>query len=120
MPVEAYVDALSRRDPSRLGEWVAPDVAGHEPGREIVGIEQLERSVVGWLEAFPQMRLATEDLFAVGDRVAWRWSLSGTHATAKRLVDTSGIIIFRVAQGRIVEYWGQYDRLDLQRQLEDG
>lgn len=117
--VEAYVVALERHDVSRLADIVATNVTGHEAGGDVGGIDALRGRMAAWLAAFPDMRVATDDLFADGDRAAWRWTVSGTHSGVNRTVSTTGIIIFRVAEGRIAEYWGQYDRLGLQEQLQE-
>ena len=65
-----------------------------------------------------------EDIFASGDKVVVRITGRGIHRgeyegvppTGKR-VSMSGIAIYRIAHGKIVEEWSQADRLDFLRQL---
>jgi predicted ester cyclase len=65
-----------------------------------------------------------EDLIAEGDKVVARLTTSGTHQgvflglspTGKRVMVT-GIEIFRLAGGKIVEHWNTYDDLGLFQQL---
>jgi predicted ester cyclase len=69
-----------------------------------------------------------EDMIAEGDQVILRWMWHGTHtgdlltpmmrlhATGKQ-VTVTGITIFRVASGRVVETWNQSDRLGMYQQL---
>jgi predicted ester cyclase len=59
-----------------------------------------------------------------GDRVATRWTLRGTHrgefagiAPTGKAVSVAGIIIWRVAGGKIREAWGSYDALGLMQQF---
>ncbi|MDP8951660.1 MAG: ester cyclase, partial [Actinomycetota bacterium] len=65
-----------------------------------------------------------EDLFAEGDKAVLRFTFRGTHQgefmgnapTGKR-VTMAGIDIFRIADGKIVELWGQEDVLGMMQQL---
>jgi steroid delta-isomerase-like uncharacterized protein len=84
------------------------------------GIRELRR-------AFPDFR-ATEVGFYMDEArqaVSVRWSARGTQrgeylgvAASGRRVVFSGIEIIRVAGGRIVERWGEWDGLGLRAQLE--
>jgi steroid delta-isomerase-like uncharacterized protein len=75
--------------------------------------------------AFPDLRVDVEDLITEGDRVAARVMVRGTHlgpllgrlnATGRSAAWT-GIDMFRLANGRIVERWNERDLLSLLRQL---
>jgi predicted ester cyclase len=65
-----------------------------------------------------------DDLIAEGDKVVQHWSSTMTHsgefmglpATNKRFSIT-GISIYRVVDGKIVEYWVEMDRAGMLRQL---
>jgi steroid delta-isomerase-like uncharacterized protein len=74
--------------------------------------------------AFPDGQVRVEDLIAEGDKVVWRWTLRGTHrgefrgiAPTGKLVTWTGIIIWRMAEGQIVEWWANNDTLGLLQQL---
>jgi predicted ester cyclase len=63
--------------------------------------------------AFPDLHFQTDDLFEERDRVAWRWTMTGTHrgalgpfAASGRAVTLLGISLLRVRGRRIV-----YDRV---------
>lgn len=65
-----------------------------------------------------------EDVVAEGDRVAVRLTARGTHTgpllglpPTGKSVSFGGMEVFRVADGLIVESWGQFDALGLLRQL---
>jgi steroid delta-isomerase-like uncharacterized protein len=74
--------------------------------------------------AFPDFRGTVEDLIAEGDKVVARITWTGTNtgdffgrpATGKH-VTSSAILIFRFADGKIVEEWGSVDALGLVQQL---
>lgn len=80
---------------------------GHPPQNES-GVRQV---AVLFRTAVPDLRLGLEDLIAEGDKVVARWTLRGTHrgtfmgvpATGKAAA-TAGIIIYRLAGGKIAEY----------------
>jgi steroid delta-isomerase-like uncharacterized protein len=75
-------------------------------------------------EAFPDLRMVEADSVKEGDKVAFRWLLSGTHqrefmgvAATGRRVEVMGMDIVRVADGEIVEHWGEFDAMGLLRQI---
>ena len=75
-------------------------------------------------EAFSGLRMSEADSVTEGDKLAFRWLLSGTHegefmgvpATGRR-VEAMGMDIVRVADGKIVEHWGEFDAMGLLRQI---
>ena len=84
---------------------------------------QRER-VAGFRAAFPDIQLTIEDMFAEGDRVAFRSTMRGTHqgvfqgiAPTGRQVTVSLIDVVRVEHGKLVEHWGGPDLWDLIQQL---
>ncbi len=73
---------------------------------------------------FPDARFPLYDLIAEGDRVVARWGLQGSHRAefmgvppTGRRVEVTGMVIYRLAGGEIVEYWGNFDTLGLMQQL---
>jgi len=75
-------------------------------------------------DAFPDMHVTLDDMVAEGDKVATRTTWTGTHKgefmgipPTNRKVTFSLIVIDRFAGGKIVEDHGQWNALDLMRQL---
>ena len=73
---------------------------------------------------FPNIHLTIEDMIAEGDRVVCRLAAHGTHRgdtseehPAGREATWAAILIFRVADGKIVERWETRDELGQKRQL---
>ena len=121
-----FAEVFNAGDVDAVAELAAPDVLGHdatspEPKR---GLESVRQVAVLFRTAFPDLRLGLEDLIAERDKVVARWTLRGTHrgtfmgvpATGKAAA-TAGIVIYRLAGGKIAEYWGSFDALGLMRQL---
>jgi steroid delta-isomerase-like uncharacterized protein len=108
----------------RHDELYGPDWVGHFPG-----MPPLDAAGHRWysevmLTAFPDLERKLEDVVAEGDRVVARWSARGTHngdfngmPPTGKVADSSGITIFRVEDGRIVEEWSESDMLGLLQQL---
>jgi steroid delta-isomerase-like uncharacterized protein len=105
-------------------ELLASGHVHHFSDEDIIGPEGL-KSLVTWLRtAFPDNHTSIDDVVAEGDKVVVRFTNRGTHQgegmgippTGKRVVYT-GIDIFRIEDGRIVERWGEVDGLGLGQQL---
>jgi steroid delta-isomerase-like uncharacterized protein len=101
-----------------------PDWVGHFPGMPPLDAEGHRMYSLAMETAFPDLDRKVEDLLAEGDRVAARWTATGTHRgvfngipPTGKVATSSGITIFRIADGRIVEEWGESDTLGLLMQL---
>lgn len=92
--------------------------------RDTVGIEELRAASERFHEAFPDLHIALDDVIAAGDRVAARWTATGTHrgelagiSATGRQVRWGGIDVYRFADGKIVEWWRNDDFAWLLQQL---
>lgn len=101
-----------------------PGLVGHFPGMPPIDIEGHKGYSAVMYEAFPDLNRPVDDLIAEGDRVVARWRAEGTHLgpfmgtpPTGKFVSTSGITIFRLQNGRIVEEWGQSDTIGLLQQV---
>ena len=84
----------------------------------------LKQHIAGYEAAFPHYALNVEDLIAEADKVVVRFTFSATYgggfmdipATGQQ-VAMPGIIIYRIADGKIVEHWMHVDSAVLMQQL---
>jgi steroid delta-isomerase-like uncharacterized protein len=74
--------------------------------------------------AFPDLQFTLDDLLAARDKVVARFTARGTQTgefqgipATGRAAAVSGIAIYRLADGKIVEQWLEYDQLGLLQQL---
>jgi steroid delta-isomerase-like uncharacterized protein len=74
-------------------------------------------------DTLPDLHITVEDVIAEGDMVSVRISLDGTHmgdalapATGRK-VRFAGIVMARIANGKIAEAWNSLDQLGLLRQI---
>ena len=123
--VRRYQEIYNSNDLDSLSEVVAEDLLtpkimpGMEPG--LKGGKQVHaRTLIG----MPDWHTAIDDMVAEGDKVVARITMTGTHtgdfwgipATGKRVAFT-GIYIVRIANGKVVEHWGEEDAVSLLQQL---
>ena len=107
-------------------EIFSPDFTWHEAHLPPLpqGPESTKMFATMLRGAFPDLHLSLEDSVAEGDRVVNRWTFQGTHqgefygvAATGKTVTISGIDIWRVRGGKIVENQQVVDNLGLLRQL---
>ena len=119
-----FEEMWNQGDMSVANELLAADHVHHFSDEDIHGPDGVKQ-LVHWLRTtFPDIYTSTDDMVAEGDKVAVRFTIRGTHLgegmsvppTGKRVVYT-GVDIFRLAGGRIVERWGEVDSLGLRQQL---
>jgi steroid delta-isomerase-like uncharacterized protein len=123
--VQRYQEIYNLNDLDALGEVVSQDLRTPKIMAGIpTGIEGAKAAHRIMLAAFPDYQTIIDDLFSEGDKVAARISMSGTNtgsflgipATGKH-VSFTGIYIARIADGKIVEHWGEEDSVSLLQQL---
>jgi steroid delta-isomerase-like uncharacterized protein len=108
-----------------IEEFFNEDIIQHFVGNpSITGLEALQETIAKSLNTFPDFRLSFEDEVAAGDKVAARWTMTGTHkgelfgipATGKQ-VTHSGVTFYRLANAKIAEFWFLADNLGMMQQL---
>lgn len=107
-------------------DFLAPNMVDHaaQMGGGLGDREGFKNQVRMFRTAFPDGHTRIDDMIAEGDKVVLRWTDGGTHrgefmgiAPTGRPVSITGIDIYRIADGKIVEYWANEDELGLLRQL---
>lgn len=119
-----FLDELwNRSNFAVVDELLASDYDGHS-STVIRGPEGAVAFIPTVHAAFPDFQFKILDQIAEGDKVATRWKLSGTHEGAfqgappsGKRVEMTGITIFRVADGRLIEGWTNEDQLGLLQQI---
>ena len=122
---QVWEEIWHQGDLTRIDDLFTPDFVRHDPGgRELHGTEQNRQFIGGLRAAFPDLRFTTEDLVAEEDKVVVRYHFQGTHLgdfqgmpPTRKHVTYTGILIYRVADGKIAEQWTEFDLLGFLRQL---
>src|ERR1043165_1593428 len=119
--VRRYQEIYNSNNLDALGEVVSENLLTPRIMQGIPsGIEGAKAAHQIMLAGFPDYQTVIDDLIAEDDKVVARITMSGTHtgnfmgipATGKRVVFT-GIYIARIADGKIVEHWGEEDGVSL-------
>ncbi len=106
-------------------DFFADTYVHHDPASPHVrDRDGLKETVRAFRAGCPDLQITTDDLVAEGDQVTKRWTIRATHTrdlsglppTGKRIA-LSGLELFRLADGKIVECWTAYDNLSLLQQL---
>jgi steroid delta-isomerase-like uncharacterized protein len=109
-----------------IDEIFAPGFVLHDPAapEQSLGREEYREYVETFRAAFPDARYEIEDILAEGDTAALRYSARATNEgefmdmdPTGEQVDVSGMEMYRVEDGKIVEMWTSYDALGLLQQL---
>jgi steroid delta-isomerase-like uncharacterized protein len=116
---EVMKGKLDIADELLAADYVQHSVFGIPDGRE--GFKQF---FMTFAAAVPDANFVIEDVIAEGDKVVTRFMVTGTQTgelqgippTGKKFSMT-GIDIFRVVDGKIVEHWDAVDQLGMLQQL---
>ena len=109
-----------------IDELAAPNFSVYYPLlRETVhGPEAFKQVLMGVHAGLPDVEVLSENEIAEGDQVAVRWTMHGTHTgellgipPTSQLVTLTGITIYRLTDGKIVEERGEEDALGFMQQL---
>ena len=111
---------------SVVDQIYAADVVQHDPGSPapVTSSTVLKQYVGVFLTAIPDLHFTIDDLIAEGDKVAWRFTSRGTQTgplmtipPTGKVCNVTGLVLFRLADGKIAEVWVNYDNLGLLQQL---
>jgi steroid delta-isomerase-like uncharacterized protein len=120
---ETWFEMCRTGDTARLVDLVTDDYVAHGPG----GTGD-RATLAEWLEWYPttfaEQHPALEDVITAGDRVVVRYTVRSTYRGGyldlpprDQEVRETGIIIFRLAGGRIAETWLEGNDLEVAQQL---
>jgi len=119
--VRRFVETYNKGDLDLLDDLVAPDYVDHAHQLSPEGLKQVIRMA---LKAFQDYHETIEDIIAEGDKVWIRVTATGTHtgefmgiAPTGKKITMMFVDMFRIANGKLVEYWEVRDQLDFLKQL---
>jgi predicted ester cyclase len=119
----AWFDMYRTGDELRLGELATDDYVAHGPG----GTGD-RATFVEWLrwypKAFADQQPTLEDVVLSGDRLVVRYTIRSTYQggyldlpAREQAVTETGIMIFRLADGKVAETWFEGNDLEVAQQL---
>jgi len=132
MPEKENIETLNRaiirfnaKDLEGYLEMFDKSVVFHGLSRKLKpGVGGLREYYTQLRQAFPDMRLNSEDMIASGEKIANRYTFYGTHrgeymgvAPTMKLIVTAGIVINLFKNGKCIETWQSTDALGFLTQL---
>lgn len=118
------LEAVFAADFAAVDDGFWPDAGVHDPGMDFQGSAELRKGIERFLTAFPDFQFTILDQLAEADRVMVRYRGQGTHraemlgvpATGRR-INYIGMLLLRMRDDRIGEFWANPDQLGLLKQL---
>lgn len=120
-----YAELINQENKAVIDELYAADVVVHDPFMgTMAGVEGFKQLLGVFDAAFPGHRVKIERLTAEGDYVSVLHTHTATHTgpfmhippTGKQ-VTVGGLELFRLHEGKIVEFWRKDDDVSLLMQL---
>jgi steroid delta-isomerase-like uncharacterized protein len=106
-----------------IDELYSTDFIFHS-GDEFHSLKDYKQSMSEFYNAFPDLHITIDDVIVEGNKVAARWTVTGTHKGERegipptdKKVTMWAITIYRVVGGKVVEEWSRYDTLGMMQQL---
>lgn len=123
--VERWLVLWNTGDLAIADEVLAPHFVNHDPSVPEVTHFESYMGLIGMSHiGTPDLQISIEDMIAENDRVAVRLAAVGTHSGNFMGIPPTGIqvnntrmVVFRLADGKIVEAWENYDMLGVLQQL---
>lgn len=120
-----YTEAWCSHDAARVASFFASSGSlAINDGAPAVGRSAIAEAAQGFMTAFPDLMVTMDALLDEGEKVIYKWTLSGTNTgpggTGHR-VRISGFEEWRIGDdGLIEESQGHFDSAEYERQLEHG
>jgi predicted ester cyclase len=108
-----FEEGWVKRNLAAVDHLMVPNYVEHQiPDGRLTSRHSLKQLLAMYYKAFPDMKSVLHDILAQGNRVMYRWSVSGTHLgdwlgippTGNHMRAT-GITIYRIVGGKAVEGW---------------
>ena len=123
--INRVLELINSRNLDEAFEFYNLDYIYHGPGgQELRGRSGIRGLWELFLAAFPDLVSSVDEVFSVGNNVALRWTIRGTHTgeflgnpASNKSITLPMTEVFHIENGELVEAWDQYDRLHLMEQI---
>lgn len=120
-----FFEASDRQDIEKMRELVSiTNYSLHLSGMPTMDWNGAQQFLAPFTIAFPDLRRNIEDLVAEGDKVAVRFTVTGTHkgefqgiAPTGKQVSFTVMDILNITDGKITEEWATADLMGLMQQI---
>jgi predicted ester cyclase len=123
--IQRLLEEGDKRGVEVLDEFCAPDYKMYFPSNaEPINLEEHKVLWQAFITAFPDLNHTIDEIIAEGDMVSTRETIRGTHKgefqgipPTGKTITLSAICLWRISEGKIVEYWSDADNLGAMMQL---
>lgn len=123
---EKYANKVwNDKEVSAIDRFVHKDVLIHSLLGDFRGTQAMKEVVQAWLKGFPDLSVKNELIISENDLVSIQWSARGIHKgefkgkkPTEKPVSYSGVTVYRIKNGQIIEYWAYLDMQHLLSQIE--
>ncbi|MBA3722911.1 MAG: ester cyclase [Parachlamydiaceae bacterium] len=122
---EEYTNRIwNNKDFSVIDNLVDNEIIIHSVLGDFHGPKTLKEVVNVWLKAFPDLKVINTLVIAENDIVSIQWQARGTHkgefkgkSPTGKIITYTGVTLYRIQNGKIIEYWVYIDMQHLLNQL---
>ncbi|MBA2368009.1 MAG: ester cyclase [Candidatus Protochlamydia sp.] len=107
-----------------IDRLVDSDAVIHSMLGNFYGPQAMKEVVQAWLKGFPDLEVNNERVISEEDFVSIQWQAKGTHqgefkgrSPTGKTVSYSGVTVYRIKGGKIIEYWVYLDMQHLLGQI---
>jgi len=123
---QLFDEVLNRRNLAAVDKIVSDDSIDHGPSMiGTMGIEGFRQAIRLFHDALPDLQYIIDEIISIEDKVVICWTAQGTFTGPFRGIQPNGrstsftgVIIYRIADGKIQESWGNWDALGMMEQLD--
>ena len=117
-----YANAWCSHNPEGVAAFFAENGSlTVNDGTAAVGRAAIAETARGFMRDFPDITVTFDKLEPRADRIAFHWTLIGTHAGTGNHVRISGYELWKIdSNGLIAESKGHFDAAEYERQLKHG
>ena len=115
---------IEKGDTQNVGKYFAPNWVNHDPSLPPMQGLEGAKQLIGLWSGISNRKIMIEDSLTQGERVAIRFTISGTQtgtfmgiAPTGKTVNVTACGIFRVVDGKATDNWVNFDALGMLQQL---
>lgn len=125
LPLRWFEEVWNQGRREAIAEMLTPESVLHEAGSDTVGADGFYPFFDRLHAAFSDFQVTVEDTITEGDRICVRWTCKMRHTgdalgipATQKTIHISGISIMRVANGKLIEGWQNWDMLGMIEQIQ--
>lgn len=124
--IKDYMEKVwNEKNADAIDDFFHPEVKIHSPLGKFSDPQEMKNIVLEWLTAIPDMKVFQLHLLEEGGLILSHWEAKGTHLgeihgmKAKgKPIQYQGTTLYKVKDGKIIEYWAYVDTWSLDKQLK--